>query len=238
MDSIQSLQPPTVSPEQQLQPDQAEKNPWLSRKNIIIGGAILIITGVIFVSEMRSSTHTNTPSSLQKPTPVSSTLKSQNAGVKPDYYKYRNDATKFAFSYPSNLQKTEKAYGLGITSIEFNNTTGTPVYKMLTIPKAMAKLINQDFDTLYNQQDNTETIIKDPTSDQKKRFVKIKNRTVGSQRAFDFLSTASPQDPNEVPEEGTYVELGDNILLISTTQANKTTLDSLLQSFEYPLQPY
>jgi hypothetical protein len=64
------------------------------------------------------------------------------------------------------------------------------------------------------------------------QFTKIKNTTIYGLRAFDFMTTASPPDPTEEAEIGTYIELGKNTLIISTGESNKSTLDYMLSTFK------
>ena len=82
---------------------------------------------------------------------------------------------------------------------------------------------------------NTTTTIKD-TQGKSQKFTKIKNRDIGTIRAFDYLSISSEATPDTEADSGTYIELGGNILIISTGESNREELNTMLSTFTYPTQ--
>ena len=148
---------------------------------------------------------------------------------------YENSENKFSLSHPESLTPKATSYGLGVANISLNDSSGQAVYQMLVFSKAIAGMIGQNFDNYYNMAPNTKTTIKDPDGNSQE-FTKIKNRTVGGQRAFDYRTTSSPPNPDVEADAGTYIELGGNMFIISTGESNREQLDRMLTEFKYPLQ--
>jgi hypothetical protein len=151
---------------------------------------------------------------------------------------YQNKSAKFSISYPKDLQIKETPQGFGVSSIEFRNAANSAVpadYQLLVFPKFLGKTIGQDFDASYASSNNTTTIIKAPSGSSEQRLTKIRNRSVGGQRAFDFRATANPENPKESADVGTYVEIGNSVVVFSTAESKRSALDSLLMTFKYPI---
>lgn len=170
---------------------------------------------------------------------------SGNATTKPVQWKiYQNNTHKFSLSYPNTQQMKEISYGLGVKGIEFRSA-GTPAsepadFQLLIFPKSLGKTIGQDFSEYYSLSANTSKVVKDSYASQK--FTKIRNRSLNSElsgtrlRAFDYKATSYPADPEEEAEIGIYIEIGTNILVVSTGEGSKAVFESMLTSFKYPLK--
>lgn len=140
---------------------------------------------------------------------------------------YQNE--KFSISYPSSLHTRENPAGFGVNAIEFR-TPGDPAvppeYQILIMPKVLGSTIGQNFDTYYAMSDNTATTVNAPDGNSQK-ITKLQNRTVGGQRAFDFRATSESGSV----EVGTYVEMGNSMLIFSTGEKNRGSLDEMLTTF-------
>ena len=144
---------------------------------------------------------------------------------------YRDESNKFSLPYPKGLTVEKSTYGVGVNSIELQDRTGTVKYRILIFPKRLGALIGQDFAAYKAMAPQTATVISEVNAQEAQRFVKIRDRLVGQYEAIDFLSTASPPEPNEIPEVGTYIEVGENVVVISTAEENKETLEAMLTDF-------
>ncbi len=178
---------------------------------------------------------TITPSGINpqpSPTPIPLTIQPSN------WKTYNNTSFNFSLSYPLELTIQEKSYGLGVTDISFTNPNGNPQnapeYQILIYPKTIGKLIGQDFDQFYAlPEQSTQLMTSEGNTPQ--QFTKVGNITINGMHAFNFRTTASPPDPTEETEIGTYIELKENTLIISTGESNKTSLDYILSTFKSPL---
>lgn len=231
---VQSIQP---SPEPSLIPTEPPPTPPKKKSFprlvilIFLIVSVLIIGLVLLKKTSPSTTKINQQSSTIESTPVP-------AGKAGAQQTYTNSTNKFSIQYPSDLQLKETSIGMGVSSVDLRSpdnldTSYLADIQMLTLPKYIGKTIGQDFDEYYAMSENTSKTIS--AQGLSRTITKMKNRSVNNQRAFDFKSTASPADPNEEPTIGVYVEMGDNILIISTPEHNKDKLEQMLANFKYPL---
>ncbi len=150
---------------------------------------------------------------------------------------YNNSSLNFSLSYPSVLIINEKSHGLGVTEISLTGNTSpdpevTPDYQILIYPKAIGKLIGQDFDQYYTlAASSTQSMTSDASSPQ--QFTKIRNFKINELRAFEFRTTSDPPDPFVEGEIGTYIEIDGSTLIISTGESNKSILDHMIASFKH-----
>ena len=165
-----------------------------------------------------------TPQSTPKPTETNN----QN------WTTYNNTTLNFSLLYPSHLTVKENEHGFGVADITFSNTTNHD-YQMLFYPAIIGKLIVQDFNTLYALPANTTQRMTSETM-KPQLYTKINNRTINGHRALDFEATDDPPDPYIEPEVGTYIELGENRMIISTRQSNRATLNQMLINFKSPIK--
>jgi hypothetical protein len=149
--------------------------------------------------------------------------------------KYTNTDMHFAFSYPATDTLKTSSYGFGVTNVLLEDASGTTDFQILLLPKSLAQAVGQDFDSYYAMQDNTTKIIKSPMSQDNttEKFTKIRDRSIAGLQALDYQSIASNAPSGTQPEIGTLLSSGDNVILISTNQNNKTVLEQLLSSFTY-----
>lgn len=151
---------------------------------------------------------------------------------------YRNTVFNLAFTIPPEYTAKESSYGLGVTNIELRKQSNlseatAPDIQILIFPKAMARLIGQDFDAYRAMQENTVKQINDAQGSQ--MFTKLSNRTINTLRAFDYKTISATPSTNEEAEAGTYVEAGGSIFIISTRESTKTILEPILTSLKHPL---
>ncbi|HVA96490.1 MAG TPA: hypothetical protein VND99_02455 [Candidatus Acidoferrales bacterium] len=169
------------------------------------------------------------------PTPI---ISNQSLIHKPANWKtYTNTDYKLKFSYPPTDSLKESSYGFGVTSIALHKTNGDLDFQILLMPKTLAAAAGQDFDSYYALPDNTTKVIKSPLSNDNttEKFTKIHDISVNGLQAIDYQSVASNVKPNEQPEIGTFIQAGDNLILISTGKSNKTKLQKMLSTVAYPL---
>jgi len=173
---------------------------------------------------------TNQTNSQPGPTTAQKNTTSSNGS---QWKTYENTAEKFSIPYPANLDEKENSYGMGVINIQISDSDG-PQYQMLTFPKIIGSTIGQDFDGYYDMTDGSTKVLtgQDGSS---QLFTKLHNRSIGSLRAFDYKTTSNPPKADEEAEVGTYIEIGNNILVTSTAESNRTILDTMLSSFKYPL---
>lgn len=166
------------------------------------------------------------PISTQPTTPPSNNIPLESMKT------YKNTSFNFSLDYPSELKIQENSYGLGVADISFVSPVNpNPQYQILIYPKTIGRLIGQDFDQFYALPAQTTQLMTSEASSPQ-QFTKIKNTTINGLRAFDFRTTSDPPDPNEEAEIGTYIELGENTLIISTRESNKATLYHMLSTFK------
>jgi len=199
-----------------------------------VATSLLTIAGstVVFIKQREPSKQVFGIKSVASPTIAQSTIPPVS-----QWKTYQNNTYKFSLSYPDSLEAKEVSFGVGITTIEFKSTKAYPStqsVQLLIFSKSQGRIIGQDFDTFYTLADNTSKIMKEDTLSLQK-FTKVRNRAISKLRAFDYSTTSYPVNPDEEAEIGAYIELGQNILVISTGENNKTGLESILGTFKYPL---
>lgn len=189
----------------------------------VAGFTIAYIIKTDFVSK-------NPPNNQPSVTP--SKTKSAPTGWKT----YTDTTDNLQFYYPATDKVQTKSYGFGVSSIIFTHANSQTDFQILLLPKSLAQTIGQDFDSYYAMPNNTTKTIKNPLSQDNttEKFTKIRNKTVDGNRAIDYQSIASNAKPGTIPEIGTFIEAGNNLLLISTEQNNKNNLVKIVGSFRYP----
>lgn len=148
---------------------------------------------------------------------------------------YSNNAYQLQFSYPPSDKLKTSSYGFGVSSLILQDAQGNTDFQFLLLPKSLAQMVGQDFDSYYAMPNKTTKTIKDPLSKDNttEQFTKINNITVDGLPAVDYSSISSTAKPGTTAEIGTFIETGDNLVLISTDGDNKTTLAKLLSTFSY-----
>jgi hypothetical protein len=148
---------------------------------------------------------------------------------------YTNADFNLKFSYPSTDTVSTKQYGFGVSSAAFNNKNGILDVQILFLPKSLASAVGQDFDSYYAIPNNTTKVIKSPLSQDNttEKFTKIHDRMINGNQALDYQSIPSNTQPHTQPEIGTFIDVGNNLVLISTAQNNKEELEQLLGTFRY-----
>lgn len=148
---------------------------------------------------------------------------------------YSNQDDKVTFSYPSTDQIKTSSYGFGVSSIALQDKNGSTDYQVLFLPKSLAQAVGQNFDDYSSMPDNTTKTIKSPLSqdDMTEKFTKIRNRSINELQALDYQSLASNAPKGSQPEIGTFIVAGNNLILFSTGENNKTQLEEILSSFSY-----
>ena len=143
---------------------------------------------------------------------------------------YSNSIYQLQFAYPPTDKPVEKSYGFGVSSVTLQRAKGQTDTKLLLLPKSLADTVGQNFDDYYAMPDNTTKSVQNPLSQDKttEKFTKIRNRTLDGDQALDYQSIAANAKPGTKPEIGTFIEMGDNLVLISTGQDNKQNLEKLL----------
>ncbi|MBA3724191.1 MAG: hypothetical protein H0W89_04890 [Candidatus Levybacteria bacterium] len=153
---------------------------------------------------------------------------------------YQNSEQKYSLQYPKSLHLQEKPYGFGVNTIELRSEENAdpayaPEIQVLTVPKALAATIGQDFESYYKMNENETKTIKSPLNEEEsaENFTKVRNREINGLRGLDYTSTPSPNPDNQVPEIGTFVEAGDNLLIFATHEESRMQLEEVLKSFNY-----
>lgn len=156
------------------------------------------------------------------------------------YQIYENKEQKFSMQYPEELKVKENPVGFGVNTIEMRSPENAdPVYapdiQVLTVPKALAKTIGQDFESYFEMADNSSKIIESPLDQGEKaeKFTKIRNREINGLRALDYTSVPSPNTDNQDPELGTFVEVGNNLLIFASGSDDREQLEEVLKTFNY-----
>ena len=151
---------------------------------------------------------------------------------------YKNSALNFSIEYPTGLKVNEnlQSFGVGnivINSPDNNNSQNNPDYEILIYPSAIGKLIGQDFEVLYAlPAPSTERLTMGNTRNKPRQFTKLANRIISGYKAFNYSTTDDPPDPSLQTEIGTYIEIGDSTLIISTSEYNQAILDHMLSSLK------
>jgi hypothetical protein len=145
---------------------------------------------------------------------------------------YTNNDSQLQFAYPSTDKPVEKSYGFGVSSVILQTEKGQTDIQMLLLPKSLADTVGQNFDDYYTMPNNATKTIQNPISQDKttETFTKIRNRTIDGNQALDYQSIATNARPGTKPEIGTFIQMGDNLVLISTDQNNKQELEKLLDT--------
>ena len=185
------------------------------------GFVIVYIIKNDFLPKNASSTAPVTTSVSQIPVPK-------------DWKTYTNNDAKISFAYPQEDSIKASSYGFGVTSVLLQKTNAAD-FQILLVPKSLAQVVGQNFDTYYALPNNTTKVIKSPLSkdNRTEKFTKIRNRTIIGLKALDYQSIGSDAKPGSQPEIGTFIVAGNNIVLFSTGASNKKTLEQMLSSFTY-----
>jgi hypothetical protein len=153
---------------------------------------------------------------------------------------YESKDQNFSFYYPNELNPQENAVGFGVKTVELRSVDNadpaySPDIQILTVPKALARSIGQDFEGYYELREGESKTIESPIGEKKsaEQFTKVKNREINGLRAIDYTSVPSPNPENQEPEIGTFVEVGNNLVIFATSPDNKEQLEEVLQTFNY-----
>jgi hypothetical protein len=195
---------------------------------ILIYFAVAVAGFLIFYIVKKDFISPNPPpqASMIKPVPAISGWKT-----------YTNTEDNFSFAYPSDDTMQSKSYGFGVSSVTLQTKSGNDDFQILILPKTLAQAVGQNFDDYYSMQDNTSKVIKSPLAQDNttEKFTKIRNRSINGLKAIDYQSTASNTPAGALPEIGTFVQAGSNLILFSTGESNQKKLQQMLSSFHYPM---
>lgn len=170
--------------------------------------------------------------------PTASQTADSNHYLPQDWKTYKNSEINFSLNYPSNLSVHENSHGLGIVDISFispdnTDSANSPDYQILIYPKTVGKLIGQDFDQLYTlPAPSTQRMTMGGQENTPQQFTKFENLTIDGLRAFKFMTTSDPPDPNVEAELGDYIEINDSTFIISTNESNRDILNHMLSTFK------
>ena len=204
---------------------------------ILIVYVVIAIIGFFIVYLIRNATHKQPQSTTTAVTTPAVTT----APITPptNWKTYSNPKADLSLKYPSDLKEKSSSYGFGVSSVEMRSPDNTdsanaPDYQLLIVPKKIASTIGQDFDTYYAMPNNTTKVISSPLSQDKSKqqFTKLQNRTIQGHRAFDYRSLAADATASEEAEIGTFIENGDNLILISTGESNKAELEQVIGTLD------
>jgi hypothetical protein len=204
---------------------------WLL--SILLMYVAIAVAGFVIVYIIKTDFFPNHSSEITAtPTPSQITRVPAPAG----WQTYTDTDYQLTFAYPSTDTVKNKAYGFGVSGLTLQNAAGTD-FQILLLPKQLSQAIGQDFASYYTMANNSTKVVKSPLSQDTTttKFTKISNRSVNGLRAIDYQSIASDAASGTQPEIGTFVEMGDNLALISTDAGNKTRLEKLLKTFQYPM---
>lgn len=145
---------------------------------------------------------------------------------------YTDNDYQLQFAYPPTDKPVEKSYGFDVSSITLQTKKGQTDIQLLLLPKSLADTVGQNFDDYYALPNNTAKTIQNPLSQDKttEKFIKIRNRTIDGNQALDYQSIATDAKPGTKPEIGTFIKMGDTVVLFSTDQNNKENLEELLST--------
>lgn len=239
MDTPQTA-PDTTELPTKSQPDQSpppQKKRSVAKIIFIILGILLllfmlILTAAYFFLQSQGLT----PDKLNpEPKAPATTIAPRNTTTNT----YKNQNYNFSMPIEKDLQVKETPYGFGVTSVELRSENTPADYgadlQMLVFPKALGVAIGQDFDKQYSLPENTKQEIKDP-SGAAQNFTKVRNRMVKDLRAFEFTSSPIPADPELEAEIGIYIEMGNDVLVVTTGESHRDQLEAMLADFTYPLK--
>jgi len=167
---------------------------------------------------------------------VKTVVKTTPVPIPKGWGEYTNTDYHITLSYPPTDTFTTSSYGFGITNVTIQNSKTKSVdFQLLFLPKSIAEMVGQDFDTYYSLPNNTTRVIKNPLKKDNttEKFTKIRNRTIKGNQALDYRSIASNAPSGSPYEIGTIISVGNNLLLIATSADNKKKLEELLISFTY-----
>lgn len=161
------------------------------------------------------------------------------SSVPKDWKKYTSPDKAFSFSYPPTMKLKETAHQFGIINVEVRGIdpqkpSVTSDVQMLFMPKTLAMAVGQDFEKYYKAPNNTTTTITSPLSQEstQQNLTKLNNITVDGNRAFRYQSAAK-NTANSQTEAGIFIEAGNNLLLISPSQASKSTMDNIVNTLSF-----
>lgn len=153
---------------------------------------------------------------------------------------YENAIYKFKLSYPPDDIIKTSSYGFHVISIIIEHSGNSKNitmadFQILLLPKSLAQKVGQNFESYDVLPDNTSKVIKNPFTQisAAEQFTKIHNLTIDGDQAFDYRSVATNANPGVPPEIGTFIEAGNNLILISTAEDNKKQLDQMLSSITF-----
>lgn len=222
----------TATTEEPIQPQKSSKRKII----LIVLGVLLVLfillsAGIYFYLQRQGLT----PDKFSpQPKAPATTIAPRNSTTNT----YQNQNYKFSLPISTDVDVKETPYGFGITSVEMRESDTAedehPDVQMLLFPKGLAAAVGQDFDKFHAAPNNTTEEISVPTGESV-LFTKVKNRTVNNLRAFEFISSSNPPDPNIQKEIGVYIEMGTDVVILSTGELNRAKLEEMLVDFKYPL---
>lgn len=217
------------------------KKSFSPRKSVIIIVCAIILIPLILFGMSKSVLPMILPGQQPTPQPIKEkTPANFKTSDGKNWSTYTNNNLHFSLPHPADMKAQESSYGMGVSNTELRSADSTaedtPDYQILTFPKTLGGMIGQNFDAYKAMANNSSKVIKNPQSQTSERFVKIRNRTISNYEAIEFSVTAEPPDPDEIPEIGVYIDVGENIVIISTGEDNKAELEQMLGSFQYPVQ--
>ena len=212
----------------------------MSQKKKVLGVILLlIIYFVIAIAGFLIAYYVKT-NFMEPQTAATPKVTPASAPAPSGYQTYENKEQKFSMQYPETLTVKENSVGFGVNTIEMRSPENTdPAYapdiQVLTVPKALAKTIGQDFESYFEMADNSSKVIESPLDQGKKaeKFTKIRNREINGLRALDYTSVPSPNTDNQDPENGTFVEVGNNLIIFASGSDSREQLEEVLNTFNY-----
>lgn len=178
-------------------------------------------------------------------TPPTNHSQTKNVALSPiptGFKEYSNAKQKFKVSYPEDLSLKEQSYGFGVNTVELRtdtnkDTANAPDVQILTVPKAIAKAVGQDFDIYYDMPANSTKIISGKLKgiEGEEQFTKVKNREIQGLRAVEYSSLPTPNKDNVEAEIGVFIETGNDMTIIATGESQREDLEKILATFTYPL---
>lgn len=136
---------------------------------------------------------------------------------------YTDDKYKFSFKHPSQLQTEIKIQPAIGRQILFNESAGNTKISALVYVTALGSKIGRDFDNLYEANDNSPVDINDETIGSQK-LTKVTNRVLGGYQAFDYTT-------NSGSKVGTYIKIGQYVLVLEAKETDRALLDTVLSTF-------
>ena len=201
---------------------------WLI--SILLIYIAIAVAGFVIAYIIKTDFLPKTSSSLS----TAQTIEKKSTNTPVGWKVYTDTNYNIQFAYPATDTIKTKSYGFVVTNLAVTNKNGDTDFQMLLLPKSVAQAVGQNFDSYYSMSDNTTKTIKSPLPQDNttEKFTKISNTTINGNRAVTYQSLASNAKPGSLPEVGTFIEIDDNIILISTGADNKGPLQKLLRSFQ------